>query len=41
LQDRAAVVARGNAGGRPLRLDGLTDGLDVLRSLADGLLGAR
>ncbi|MFC0409908.1 hypothetical protein [Roseomonas elaeocarpi] len=39
LQDRAAVVARGNAGGRPLRLDGLTDGLDVLRSLVDGLLG--
>lgn len=42
LQDRGAGFARapGTAAGRPLRLEGLTEGAGMLRGLFEGLLGA-
>jgi hypothetical protein len=40
LQDRAAAFARaaGTPEGRPLRVEGLSEGAGMLRSLMDGLL---
>lgn len=42
MQDRGAGFARapGTAAGRPLRLDGLTEGAGMLRGLFEGLFGA-
>ena len=41
LRDRAAPRVSGEAGGRPLRLEGFGEGLAFLRGLAEGFLGTR